>query len=285
MEGADIRFPYIGIEIQNLERYISVFGYPIAYYGILITLGMLAGYLMAAWTAKRTGQDKELYLDFALYAILMAVLGARIYYVIFEWDSYKDDLLQIFNLRGGGLAIYGGVIGGALTAVVYARVKKVSLPLLLDTACVGLVTGQIIGRWGNFVNKEAFGGYTDGFFAMQLKASEVQSAYITDELANHLVTVGSTRYIQVHPTFLYESLWNTGVLLILIFFTKRKKFDGEIFALYLLGYGLGRVWIEGLRTDQLKLPGTEIAVSQLLSVVFAVSALVMILIKRKKKRK
>lgn len=285
MEGADIRFPYIGIEIQNLERYISVFGYPVAYYGILITLGMLAGYLMAAWTAKRTGQDKELYLDFALYAILMAVLGARIYYVIFEWDNYKDDLLQIFNLRGGGLAIYGGVIGGVLTAVVYARVKKVSLPLLLDTACVGLVTGQIIGRWGNFVNKEAFGGYTDGFFAMQLKASEVSSAYITDELANHLVTVGSTRYIQVHPTFLYESLWNTGVLLILIFFTKRKKFDGEIFALYLLGYGLGRAWIEGLRTDQLKLPGTEIAVSQLLSAVFAVSSLVVILIKRKKKRK
>lgn len=284
MEGADIRFPHIGIEFQNIERYISVFGYPIAYYGILITLGMLAGYFMVAWTAKRTGQDKELYLDFALYAILMAVLGARAYYVIFEWDSYKDDLLQIFNLRAGGLAIYGGIIGGVLTAVVYAKVKKLSLPLLLDTACVGLVTGQIIGRWGNFVNKEAFGGYTEGPFAMQLKVSEVQPAYITDELSKHLVTVDGIQYIQVHPTFLYESLWNIGVLLLLIFFTKRKEFHGEVFALYLLGYGLGRVWIEGLRTDQLKLPGTELAVSQLLSAVLAVTALVFIIIKRKNKK-
>lgn len=282
MAGADIRFPHMGIEIQNLERYIYIFGYPVAYYGIIITLGMLAGYLMVSWTAKRTRQDKELYMDFALYAILVAVLGARCYYVVFEWDSYKDDLLQVFNLRGGGLAIYGGIIGGVLTAVVYARVKKISLFLLLDTACVGLVTGQIIGRWGNFVNKEAFGGYTDNFFAMQLKASEVQSNYITDELRDHMLILDGTQYIQVHPTFLYESLWNLCILCLLIFFTKRKKFNGEVFLLYLFGYGLGRVWIEGLRTDQLRLPGTEIAVSQVLSAILVIVAVIWIIVGRKK---
>jgi phosphatidylglycerol:prolipoprotein diacylglycerol transferase len=283
MEGADIRFPHIGIEIQNLERYFSVFGYPIAYYGLIITLGMLSGYFMAAWTAKRTNQDKELYLDFALYAILMAVIGARIYYVIFAWDSYKDNLIQIFNLRAGGLAIYGGIIGGVLTAVVYAKVKKISLPLLLDTACIGLITGQIIGRWGNFVNKEAFGGYTDNFFAMQLKLSEVQSNYITDELRQHIINIDGTEYIQVHPTFLYESVWNLCILIFLIFYTKRKKFHGEIFCLYLLGYGIGRIWIESLRTDQLKLPGTSIPVSQLLSICLVMIALVTIILNLSKK--
>ena len=239
---------------------------------------------MASWTAKRTGQDKELYLDFALYAILMAVIGARIYYVVFAWDSYKDDPIQILNLRGGGLAIYGGIIGGVLTAIVYAKVKKVPLPLLLDTSCIGLITGQAIGRWGNFVNKEAFGGYTDNLFAMQLKMSEVQSNYITDGLRKHILTVDGTEYIQVHPTFLYESCWNLCVLLFLIAYTKRKKFQGEVFCLYLLGYGLGRVWIEGLRTDQLKLPGTNLAVSQLLSAALVLAAVVMIVFGRRKNR-
>lgn len=285
MEGADIRFPHIGIEIENLERYISVLGYPVAYYGIIITFGMLAGYLMAAWTAKRTKQDKEIYLDFALYAILMAVVGARIYYVIFEWDSYKDDLIQIFNLRGGGLAIYGGIIGGVLTAVVYTKVKKISLPLLLDTACIGLVTGQIIGRWGNFVNREAFGGFTNNLFAMQLKISEVQSRYITDELRSHIMKVDGTEYIQVHPTFFYESVWNLLLLCFLIFFTKKKRFDGEVFCFYLLGYSMGRIWIEGLRTDQLKLPGTELAVSQLLSMGLFVFSILFLIIGRRKARK
>lgn len=283
MEGADIRFPHLGIEISDLDRYISVLGYPIAYYGIFIAIGMIAGYCMVVWTAKRTGQDKELYMDFAVYAILTAIVGARLYYVIFRWDYYKNDLLQIFNVRSGGLAIYGGLIGGVLTAVIYAKVKKISLPLLLDTACVGLVTGQIIGRWGNFVNREAFGGYTDGLFAMQLKVGEVSSSYITENLWEHLVTVGNTQYIQVHPTFLYESLWNLVVLLVLIVMTKKKKFHGEIFALYLAGYGLGRFWIESLRTDQLKLMGTNLPVSQLLSAVLAITAFFVIFLKGRKK--
>jgi len=187
--------------------------------------------------------------------------------------------MQIFNLRGGGLAIYGGVIGGVLTAVVYAHIKKISLPLLLDTACVGLITGQIIGRWGNFINKEAFGGYTDNLFAMQLKLSEVQPNYVTDELRRHIMNVEGTEYIQVHPTFLYESVWNCGVLIILLIFTKKKKFNGEVFCLYLVGYGLGRFLIEGLRTDQLKIPGTSLAVSQLLSLVAVIAAIGMILLK------
>lgn len=270
--GASIRFPKLGIEIEHLNTGIDLFGFPIAYYGIIIALGMLVGYLLVEWQAKRTGQNKELYLDFALYAIIISIIGARIYYVIFAFDEYKDNLWSVFNLRGGGLAIYGGIIAGVLTAVVFAKVKKVSFALLADTSSVGLLVGQIIGRWGNFFNREAFGGYSDGLLAMQIKKSEVAASNITQELVNHQVVIDGVEYIQVHPTFLYESLWNLALLIIILLYTKHKKFNGELTLIYALGYGIGRAWIESLRTDQLLLWGTNIPVSEMLSIVVAVVA-------------
>ena len=213
-----------------------------------------------------------MYLDFALYAIIFSIIGARLYYVIFEWDMYKDNLLQILNLRAGGLAIYGGVIGAVLTLLVFTRIKKVSFFSMADSGVLGLITGQIIGRWGNFFNCEAFGGYTDNLLAMRIKMSLVNPSMISQELLDRQIVENGTVYIQVHPTFLYESLWNLGVLLFMLWYRKRKRFDGEMLWLYFLGYGLGRVWIEGLRTDQLKLPGTPLAVSQLLSAVLVVTA-------------
>jgi phosphatidylglycerol---prolipoprotein diacylglyceryl transferase len=270
--GASIRFPKLGIEIEHLGTGINLFGIQIAYYGIIIALGMLVGYLLVEWQAKRTGQNKELYLDFALYAIIISVIGARIYYVIFAFDEYKDNLWSVLNLRGGGLAIYGGIIAGALTAVVFAKVKKISFPLLADTCSVGLLIGQIIGRWGNFFNREAFGGYSDGLLAMQIKKSEVAASNITQELVNHQVVIDGVEYIQVHPTFLYESLWNLALLIIILVYTKHKKFNGELLLIYALGYGIGRAWIESLRTDQLLLWGTNIPVSEMLSIAVAVVA-------------
>lgn len=270
--GASIRFPKLGIEIENLGTGINFFGIPIAYYGIIIAIGMLVGYLLVEWQAKRTGQNKELYLDFALYAIIISVIGARIYYVVFAFDEFKDNLWSVFNLRGGGLAIYGGIIAGVLTAVVFSKVKKVSLTLLLDTSCVGLLIGQIIGRWGNFFNREAFGGFSDGLLAMQIKKSEVAASNISTELMNHLVVVDGVEYIQVHPTFLYESLWNLALLVIILLYTNHKKFNGELTLIYAFGYGIGRAWIESLRTDQLLLWGTNIPVSELLSILVAVVA-------------
>ena len=265
MNGADLSFVNLGITIDHMRNSVSIFGFRIAFYGIIIGLGMLAGIAVALSDAKRRGQDPDMYLDFALYAIIISIIGARAYYVIFDWDNYKDNLLQIFNLRAGGLAIYGGVIGAVLTLIVFTRARKQSFFSMADSGVLGLITGQIIGRWGNFFNCEAFGGFTDNLLAMRIKMSLVNPSMISQELVDKQIVENGVAYIQVHPTFLYESVWNLGVLAFMLWYRKRKKFDGEMLWIYFLGYGLGRVWIEGLRTDQLKLPGTGFAVSQLLS--------------------
>jgi len=297
----NIRFPNLGIELENVASGIDVFGFRIAFYGIIIGIGMLLGWLVADWMAKRTGQNQEFYLDFALVAIIISVIGARLYYVIFAFDEFRDNPLSILNLRTGGLAIYGGIIAAVLTAIIYARIKKYPFWLLADTGCLGLVTGQMIGRWGNFFNREAFGKYTNGLFAMQLDLRDVAYDYRAPlhylqskyegrpdalerilEIRNNTVIVEGIEYIQVHPTFLYESLWNLCLLIILILFTKHKKFDGEVMLLYLTGYGLGRVWIEGLRTDQLFLWGSPFAVSQLLSALIVIASVAIWIYKRRK---
>lgn len=278
----NINFPHLGIYLENVGKNISVFGFEIAFYGITIAVAMLAGLWLAMRAAKKTGQDPDTYFNLGMIAIVCALIGARTYYVIFDWANYKDNLLEIFNLRNGGLAIYGGVIGGALATLAYSKIKKLGFWQLADTASVGLVLGQIIGRWGNFFNREAFGGYTDTLFAMQLPLNAVYSWDVTPEMLEHLQSVDGVQYIQVHPTFLYESMWNLVVLILLLLYMKHKKFHGEVFLLYLLGYGLGRAWIEGLRTDQLWIPGTEIPVSQVLAIVLVIVSSVMIAVKRKK---
>ena len=272
MNGADIRFVHLGITIEHLKSSISVFGFRIAFYGIIIGIGMLAGIWIAQSDAKRRGQDPELDLDFALYAIICSIIGARIYYVIFEWDYYKENLLQIFNLRAGGLAIYGGVIAGAITMIVYTRVKKVSFFSMADTGVLGLVTGQIIGRWGNFFNCEAVGGYTDSLLAMRIRRSLVNDNMLNADVLSHKIVENGVEFIQVHPTFLYESCWNLCLLIFMLWFRKYKKYDGQMFWIYLLGYGTGRFWIESLRTDQLILFGTGLPVSQALSLVLILVA-------------
>ncbi|WP_186423116.1 prolipoprotein diacylglyceryl transferase [Lacrimispora celerecrescens] len=282
---ADISFVHLGFTIDHLQNSISIFGFRIAFYGIIIGFGILAGLWVATRDAKRRGQDPDIYLDFVLYAIIISIMGARIYYVIFDWDNYKDDLLQILNLRAGGLAIYGGVIGAVITLIVYARVKKLSFFSLADTGCLGLITGQIIGRWGNFFNCEAFGGYTDSLFAMRIRRALVNENMISKELLNHLIVKDGVEYIQVHPTFFYESIWNLLVLLFMLWYRKRKRFDGEMLFIYLLGYGLGRVWIEGLRTDQLIFFSTGIPVSQALSLILVVISTLVLFCKHRQIRK
>lgn len=278
----EINFPNLGIYLDHVGKSISIFGFSIAYYGIAIVTGMMIAIWIAQREAKRTGQNPEQYLDLAMIGIAAGILGARIYYVIFAWDYYKDDLLSIFNIRQGGLAIYGGIIGACIAVVIYSRKKKQNFSLLMDTASMSIVFGQIMGRWGNFFNREAFGDYTNNLFAMQLPVSAVRANEITQKMWDHVVTVNGVEYIQVHPTFLYESLWNVGVLLFLFWFRKRKKFNGEVFLMYLIGYGLGRIWIEGLRTDQLLLPVVGLPVSQLLSGCLVVGCTILVVWKRKK---
>ena len=279
-----IRFPHLGIYLPNVGKTISVFGFDIAYYGITIAIAMIVGISIALHEAKRTGQNQDTYLDLLMLTMLTSVVGARIYYVIFSWDNYKDNLGEILNIRNGGLAIYGGIIAGAITVFIYSKITKMKFLQIADTVCMGLAAGQIIGRWGNFFNREAFGEYTNNLLAMQLPVSAVRKNEITSAMWNHVVTIGGVEYIQVHPTFLYEGLWSFMVLLFLFWFRKRKKFEGELFFCYLAGYGAGRFWIESLRTDQLLLPGIHVPVSQMLLAVLVVVSLSVIICKRRKNR-
>ena len=275
-----IDFPNIGIHLKSVGDHITIFGFDIAFYGMIIGLGILTGLLIAAAEAKRSGQNPEDYFDLAIYAVIFSIIGARLYYVAFSWDMYKDDLLSILNIRQGGLAIYGGVIAAVITVFVFARVKKMSATLILDTAGLGLVAGQMIGRWGNFFNREAFGEYTNSFLAMRLPVDAVRGSDITELMRKNMETVKGVSYIKVHPTFLYESLWCLMVLIIMLIYRKHKKFNGEVFLVYLLGYGLGRFWIEGLRTDQLLIPKIGLPVSQILAGVLVVVSLALIIYKR-----
>ena len=277
-----IYFPNLGIFLENVGKNFNVFGFEIAFYGCTMATGIIVGYLMAAREAKSTGQNPDDYLDMLLYAVFFAIIGARLYYVIFKWDYYGQNLMQIFNLRQGGLAIYGGIIGAFTTVYFFAKKRKLSFAQMLDTACPGLAAGQVIGRWGNFFNREAFGGYTDGLFAMQLPVSAVRSGEITEQMCENLEVINGIEFIQVHPTFLYEGMWNVGVIIFLYLYRKHKKFQGELVLWYLVLYGVGRFWVESLRTDQLLIPGIGFPISQLLGAVMAVVGLIAIFVGHKK---
>lgn len=262
--AASIRFPHLGINIEKLPKSITVFGFEIAFYGIIIAIGMALALTIIFKEVKRTGQSEDYYYDLAIFAIIFGIIGARMYYVIFEWDQYRHNLLSVFNIREGGLAIYGGLIAGTITTCAFCKIKKMSIPQVLDTIILGIIIGQILGRWGNFFNREAFGGFTDNLFAMQIRYDEV-GGIISESLEKHIQIVDNAKYIQVHPTFLYESVWNLILFVVMMLMRKHKKFQGEIACIYLIGYGVGRFFIESLRTDQLTLWGTGIAVSQIVS--------------------
>lgn len=289
----DIQFPNLHINIENLPKSFNLFGVDIAFYGCIIAFGMLAGIVIACYMAKITGQDYNQYIDFAIYAILFSVIGARLYYVAFSWEYYGKHPAEIINIRQGGLAIYGGVIGALITCIVYTRLKKLSFYKVTDTAIYGLILGQIIGRWGNFFNREAFGGVASDsnplamkiFFGEQYHISQVPDVVREGMETWKGKSLAEIGYIQVQPTFLYESLWNLALLVLMVIFRKKKKFDGEIMLWYLIGYGIGRAVIEGMRTDQLIMPVTGWPVSQALSIVVVVVSLVWIVTKRVKMAK
>ena len=260
-----ISFPNLGITVDPNPVAFTVFGKDIYWYGIIIALGFLLAVIYMMRRAPVFGLTQDDVLDEVLWAVPIGVICARLYYCIFYWELYADNPISILYIWEGGLAIYGGVIGGAITILVVSRVKKIKTGTMLDIAAMAVLIGQIFGRWGNFMNREAHGTVTDSFFKMGLVDAS-----------------GAVTYY--HPTFLYESVWNLVGFLALHFLTKKRKFDGQIFLSYLTWYGLGRVWIEGLRTDSLYLFSTGIRVSQLvaaLCVVIGGGALAFMLIKRK----
>jgi len=271
MGDMDIAFPNLGIYLRNVPKTIMIGNFGIALYGIVIGLGMILGLTLSARIAKKTGNDPDVIWDLAAPLLIIGIIGARIYYVIFMWDYYKDDPIQILNLRGGGLAIYGGIIAGVLTIYIYCKVKKLKFPLILDFVMYGLLVGQIMGRWGNFFNREVFGEYTNNLLAMRIPVSMVRERDISASIAAHMTE--GTNYIQVHPTFLYEGMWNFAILIFLLLYLEHKKFDGEIALLYFAGYGIGRALIESIRTDQLYITGTTIPVSMVLGLAMAAAAI------------
>lgn len=274
MDATDIAFPNLGIYLENVPQSFSVFGFQIALYGVVIGIGMMLGILLAAHVARLEKMNPDTIWDFAIYAVIFALIGARLYYVAFSWDLYKDNLLSIFNTRQGGMAIYGGVIGGFATLFIYCRIKQLSPFKIGDCGVFGLVLGQIIGRWGNFFNREVFGGYTDSLFAMRLPVEAVRAGDIKETHLAGMEAMGAVNFIQVHPTFLYEGVWNLCLLIIMYMFRKHKKYDGQMCLMYLGGYGIGRFIIEGIRTDRLLIPGTQIAVSQLLGMLMFAGAVI-----------
>ena len=268
----DIIFPNLGIEFNNISTTaFTVFGLDIYWYAIFVVTGIIAGvYFGAVFAPKRTGQDHNLYMDFALYVVPACIIGARLFYVIFAWDA-TWTFSRIFDIRQGGLAIYGVVIMAIVTALIYCRFKKINFLHFADTGIVGLIIGHAIGRFGNFVNREAFGSYTDGLFAMQLRLDQVHNINsVTQEMLDNAIVRGNITYISVHPTFLYEAAINFTLFIVLNLYRKHKKFNGELLAYYFLVYGVARFFLEGLRTDQLLLAGTNISTAILMSAIIAV---------------
>lgn len=262
---SSISFPMLGNFSIDPPSYFTVFGRNIYFYGVLIALGFLLAILYCGRRSRDFGIQADDFYDLMLWLIPLSIVGARLYFVLFRLDDYLADPISILKVHEGGLAIYGGVIAGVLCAVFVCRHKKIPLPAMLDLTVLGLLIGQIIGRWSNFMNREAFGAETAIFCRMGLTAPD-----------------GTTIY--VHPTFLYESLWNLACFVFLLFFTKRggRRYDGQCALIYFFWYGLGRAWIEGLRTDSLYIGGTGIRVSQLLSLILALAAGTILLVEGRK---
>ena len=288
-----IFFPNLGITLKNIGDHITIFGIEIKFYGMVITLGFIIAYLLVTREAKRTNQNPENYLDFMLVLIIPAILGARLYYILFRLDEYivegnlKETLLGMLNIRNGGLAIYGGVIAGVITGIIFAKVRKLDLWQMADTATFGLLIGQILGRFGNFFNREAFGGYTDSLFAMGIPLDYYRNdgtlkglmadGVISDTMLANTQLIKGVECITVHPTFLYEAFWNLMLLIFLFAYRKHQKFTGEFALIYVAGYGLGRSIVEGFRTDSLMIGNTGIRVSQLLGAAcFVIAGVILI---------
>jgi len=278
----DIWFPNLRIYFERVPMiFVSIFGFNIYWYAVWIVLGIISAYLLACWYAKRTGQKVGDYTDLLMLGVPMAVVGLRVYYLIFNWSAYYNQptLRTIFDIRSGGLAIYGGIIGALLAGVIMSVVKKIPFTTFADTCAPSLLIGQVIGRFGNFFNREAFGGYTDSLFAMRIRLDQARGV-IPADLRETVITAHGVQYLQVHPTFLYEAFFNLLLVIALIIYRPHKKFGGEVILMYLLGYGIIRFFVEGLRTDQLMFFETGMPASQLVSIAFAAVSLVLIVIGR-----
>ena len=275
-----IRFPGLNLVLDYVPRSFEIFGFEITIYGVLIAIGMLLGIFFVVLEARRNHEDPDAYLDLAIITLLSGVAGARLLYAAFSWSLYKNDPGQLLNIRSGGLMFYGGLLGGVLGGAIYCRIQKKSFCQMADLACMGLLIGQIIGKWGSFFNRESFGEYTDLPWAMQIPVSAVRSGEVSGAMRDNLLTINGISYIQVQPIFLYESLWCLLLFLLLMAMRRKKKYEGELFMIYLAGYGLGRFFFEWLRTDKLYIPGTKVGISLVISAILFAVFMPVVIIRR-----
>lgn len=252
-----VKFPGLGFAVELNRVAFTVLGRPIYWYGILFGVSFIAASLYIIRRVKEFGLDADRMIDVLLGTVIGGLVGARAYYVAFSWDTYRGDLMKIINVREGGLALYGGVIGAALAGYLMCRLRKVKFIPLCDLFFSALPLGQAIGRWGNFVNVEAYGCNTTAPWGMTSDSIVRYLEWKKDELAAVGVTVDPT--MPVHPTFFYESVWCLVGFILLALFTKRRRYDGQLTLLYLSWYGLGRFFIEGLRTDSLMLGSVRVS--------------------------
>ena len=250
----NISFPSFGIDIDPIREF-DLGPLSIHLYGVVIALGLVLAAWYAMKRAPQFGLTEDHVLDGVLWVTPFAFVCARAYYCAFRWDLYADNPISVLYIWQGGIAIYGGVLGAVIGILVFCKIKRISLGATLDLVSLGFLIGQSMGRWGNFFNREAFGAETDSFLRMGLYSP------LTGETTYH------------HPTFLYESVWNIVGFVVLHFLSKKRKFDGQIALGYVVWYGLGRAWIEGLRTDSLYIPGTQLRVSQVLAAVSCLAAI------------
>ena len=274
-----IRFPGLKLILDYVPKSFEIFGFEITIYGVLIAVGMLLGIFFVVLEARRNHEEPDAYLDLAIITLITGVIGARLLYAAFSWSLYKNDPGQILNVRSGGMLFYGGLLGGVLGGIVYCRIRKKSFWKMADLACMGILIGQIIGKWGSFFNIESFGEYVDNILSMQLPLTAVRAGEVTTTMRENLQMVDGVSCILVQPLFLYESLWCLLVLMLLMMHLRRRVFQGEIFLRYLAGYGLGRFVIQWMRTDKVFFPGTEIDVSLVISGVLFVLCTVIVTVK------
>jgi len=278
----DIIFPNIGITLNNVPRYfigseraesliyLSWFPIDIYLYAVMILLGIGAAVFIGFYYVHRCGEKLDPYIDLLTLGLLFAFIGLRLYYMLFTWDGSdgRNPLTAFIDVRSGGLAIYGGIIGATLAVVVISVKKNIPFTKIADYGAPSMLMGQVIGRWGNFFNREAFGGFSDGLLAMQIRVD--QSRVITQELMDTaLVSINGVDYFQVHPTFFYESFLNLLLMVALLFYREHKRFQGEIVLLYFFGYGVIRFFLESFRQDQMPFFNTGIPLNQVTSLLFA----------------
>lgn len=271
--GYDVAFPNIGIYINNLKNTISIGNFTIAYYGIIIALGMLIAFTIVTKIAKKLGIDDDIFYDIFIIVIVLGIIGARAYYVIFRWDYYQIRPYEILDIRAGGLAVFGGIILAGIGIIVYCLWKKINFLKVLDLTVIGVAIGQAIGRYGNFFNMEAFGEYTNNLLAMRLRLEYLDPSNVTFMQSLNTINENGIEYIQAHPTFFYESTLNLVLFAVLVYIIlKRYKFDGQVLATYLFGYGIIRFFIESFRTDSLM--AGSMKVSQIVAIVCVVLGIV-----------